>query len=74
MSVRLFKSLLYKSTKIQQEIDQEHKRPWPDPFRLLKLKKIRLSIKDRLQRLIAKHKSVFVNSTTDFHAVRIKNN
>jgi len=52
MSVRLFKSLLYKSTQIQQQIEQEHRRPWPDRFRLLKLKKIRLSIKDRLQRLI----------------------
>lgn len=55
MSVRLFRSLLYKSTQIQQEIEQEHRRPWPDRFRLLKLKKIRLSMKDRLQRMLETH-------------------
>lgn len=54
MSVRLFKSLLYKSTQIQQEIEQEQRRSWPDSFRLLKLKKIRLTIKDRLERLFRK--------------------
>lgn len=55
MSVRLFKSLLFKSAQIQQEIEQERQRRLPDSFRLLKLKKIRLSIKDRLQRLIDMH-------------------
>jgi uncharacterized protein YdcH (DUF465 family) len=55
MSVRLFKSLLYKSTQIQHEIEQEHQRLWPDRLRLLKLKKIRLSIKDRLQRMLEMH-------------------
>ncbi len=57
MSVRLFKSLLFKSAQIQQEIEQERRRRWPDSFRLLKLKKIRLSIKDRLQRLVEMHAS-----------------
>lgn len=52
MSVRLFKSLLFKSTRIQQEIEREHSRPWPDRWRLLKLKKIRLAIKDRMERVI----------------------
>jgi hypothetical protein len=52
MSVQLFKSLLFKSSIIQSKIEQEHKRLWPDRFRLLKLKKIRLLIKDRLHRLL----------------------
>lgn len=52
MSFQLFKSLLHKSSLIQKEIDQEHNRVWPDRFRLIKLKKIRLSIKDKLQSII----------------------
>lgn len=52
MSVRLFKSLLFKSTRIQQEIEREQARTWPDRWRLLKLKKIRLAIKDRMERVI----------------------
>lgn len=52
MSVRLFKSLLFKSTHIQQEIEREQTKTWPDRWRLLKLKKIRLSIKDRMERVI----------------------
>ncbi len=52
MSVRLFKSLLFKSTRIQQEIEREQTKTWPDRWRLLKLKKIRLSIKDRMERVI----------------------
>lgn len=52
MSVRLFKSLLYKSTRIQTEIEREQSHRWPNAMRLLKLKKLRLAIKDRLQRLI----------------------
>jgi uncharacterized protein YdcH (DUF465 family) len=57
MSVRLFKSLLYKSAQIQQEIEREQKHRWPDYFRLIKLKKVRLKIKDRILRLIASYKS-----------------
>ena len=52
MSVRLFKSLLFKSTRIQQEIEREQARTWPDRWRLLKLKKIRLAIKDRMERIV----------------------
>ena len=52
MSVKLFKSLLFKSTRIQKEIEREQARPWPDRWRLLKLKKIRLVIKDRMERVI----------------------
>lgn len=52
MSVQHFKSLLFKSARIQEEIDWETSRPWPDWIRLLKLKKIRLSIKDRMAKLM----------------------
>lgn len=49
MSARHFKSLLFKSTQIQQEIEKEQSRRLPDWLRLFKLKKLRLAIKDRLQ-------------------------
>jgi len=73
MSVRLFKSLLYKSTQIQQQIEQEHQSPWPDRLRLLKLKKIRLSIKDRLQRMLETHQMAIRGSTLELQPIRIKN-
>lgn len=52
MSFRHFKSLLFKSMQIEIQIEREQKRPWPDWIRLLKLKKLRLMIKDRLQKMI----------------------
>lgn len=52
MSVQHFKSLLFKSARIQKEIDKEHQRRWPDWMRLLKLKKLRLAIKDRMEKII----------------------
>ena len=55
MSVRLFKALLYKSSQIQQKIENESSRPRPDSLRLLALKKLRLKIKDRLLHLIAQY-------------------
>ncbi len=54
MSVKHLKSLLFKSMLIQQAIDREHQRRWPDWIRLLKLKKLRLAIKDRIEKLIGK--------------------
>ncbi|NWH07473.1 MAG: hypothetical protein HXY22_02300 [Alphaproteobacteria bacterium] len=51
MSVRHFKALLFKAAKIQKEIDREQKAARPDWMRLLKLKKLRLVLEDRLQRL-----------------------
>lgn len=51
MSVKFFKSLLFKSAQIQSEIEREQERVLPDWMRLLKLKKIRLSIKDKITRL-----------------------
>lgn len=52
MSVRLFKSLLFKSNHIQQEIEREQQKAWPDRWRLIKLKKIRLAIKDRMEQVV----------------------
>lgn len=48
MSYVLFTALLMKSAKIQKEIDVEQGLRRPDWMRLLRLKKIRLKIKDRL--------------------------
>lgn len=55
MSVRLFQALLFKSSQIQQKIEDESRRRLPDNLRLLKLKKLRLKIKDRLLRLMEKY-------------------
>ena len=49
MSVQRFKSLLFKSTKLQLEIEKEQRRAMPDWMRLLKLKKLRLVMKDKLR-------------------------
>ena len=51
MSIRNFKTLLLKSAKIQAEIEREQNGSRPDWMRLLKLKKLRLVLRDRLQRL-----------------------
>ncbi len=68
MSVQHFKSLFFKSAQIQEEIEKEHRRRWPDWMRLLKLKKIRLAIKDRLERIAHEH------SPQRLQTVRIKAN
>jgi uncharacterized protein YdcH (DUF465 family) len=52
MSIQRFKSLLFRSTKIQKEIEREHQSRWPNWLRLLKLKKLRLAIKDSMERLV----------------------
>ncbi len=52
MSIKMFKKLLLKSSKLQIEIEQEQKRTYPDQYRLIKLKKIRLYLKDRLRALV----------------------
>lgn len=49
MSVQRFKSLLFKSTKLQLEIEKEQRRAMPNWMRLLKLKKLRLLMKDKLR-------------------------
>lgn len=56
MSLRHFRSLLFKSSRLQQEIDKEQRRRWPDWMKLLKMKKLRLAIKDRMQNMLAKRR------------------
>lgn len=52
MSAQHFKSLLFKSAQIQQEIEKENRQRWPNWMRLLKLKKLHLAIKDRMERIV----------------------
>ena len=42
-------------SKLDAEISREQKRRVPDSWRLLRLKKLRLAIKDRMHRLIGSH-------------------
>jgi hypothetical protein len=51
MSLRYLKSLLIRGASLQEAIEREQSRPHPDRIRLLQLKKIRLEIRDRLERL-----------------------
>jgi len=51
MSAKHFKALLVRAAKIQTEIDREQKASRPDWMRLLKLKRLRLVLKHRIQRL-----------------------
>ena len=52
MTIQLLKSLLFKSARVQREIENEQRQKSPDRFKLLRLKKIRLAIKDRLNRML----------------------
>ena len=49
-------ALIYKLTVVHGQLDDairyEHKRRFPDGIRLLRLKKLRLAVKDRLQLLV----------------------
>lgn len=44
--------LLLVHSKLDAEVRREHQRRFPDPWRLLRLKKLRLAIKDRMHRLV----------------------
>ena len=56
---RLFYRLTATHKKLDDEIRSEAKRPSPDRFRLLRLKILRLAVKDRLHRLAANpHKRI----------------
>lgn len=43
--------LLQIYSKLDAEVRREHQRRFPNAFRLLRLKKLRLAIKDRMHRL-----------------------
>jgi len=49
MSYRL-PSLLYRSSKLQQQIEAEQMRPSPSWLRLMRLKRLRLKLMERLHR------------------------
>lgn len=51
-------SLLRKSAQIQMHIEDEQRKKNPDWFRIITLKKQRLMIKDRIQRLRRRKKSL----------------
>jgi uncharacterized protein YdcH (DUF465 family) len=52
MTDTYFKSLLYRHGELQSEIDREMRGANPNWMRVLKLKKLRLALKDRLHRLM----------------------
>ena len=53
---RSMSALIYKLTVVHGKLDDairhEHKRRLPDGIRLLRLKKLRIAVKDRLQLLV----------------------
>ena len=51
MLMRKFRSLLFRHGEIQHQIEAEQSRPNPDTMRLLKLKRLRLAIKDQLAKI-----------------------
>lgn len=55
-SIAALKSLLGRSATIQLHIDDELKKKHPDWFRVITLKKQRLTIKDKIQRMRKKSK------------------
>jgi hypothetical protein len=53
MLMRKFRALLFRHGVIHQAIEAEQQRPSPDSIKLLRLKRLRLSLKDQLHRLAA---------------------
>lgn len=53
MLMRRFRTLLFRHSVIHAEIEAEQGRPKPDSLKLLKLKRLRLAIKDRMHRIAA---------------------
>jgi hypothetical protein len=49
--------LLLVHSKLDAEVRREHKRRFPNALRLLRLKKLRLAIKDRMYRLAFVHQT-----------------
>ena len=46
------KNMMLRALRIEEAINREQRRRLPDSLRLLQLKKLRLSIKDRLYRAV----------------------
>jgi hypothetical protein len=53
MRPRLF-TLLEMHQRIDKSLRRELRRRWPDPFRVIQLKKLKLRVKDRLHGLAPK--------------------
>lgn len=51
MSDRLYR-LVEVHQRIDEELQQEQRRRWRDPFRVMRLKKLKLRAKDLIQRCI----------------------
>ena len=51
MFSKKFRSLLFRYGEIHEQIETEQRRPKPDTVRLLRLKRLRLAIKDGLRTL-----------------------
>ncbi len=60
--LKKLKSLMSKSSTIQLHIDDEIKKKHPDWFRIITLKKQRLMIKDKIQRMRSKRTRTGVTS------------
>ena len=70
MSANKFKSLLYKSSKLHAEILKEQKRPKPDWLKLVRMKKIRLSMKDRMLDIAQQYRSLY--NLVEYAPVKVK--
>jgi uncharacterized protein YdcH (DUF465 family) len=71
MSARRFKSLLYKSSKLQAQIAKEQKRPKPDWLRLCRMKKLRLTMKDKMLEMTQQY-SVLNTLYLEMEPLRLK--
>ena len=52
MSDRVFR-LMERHQQLDARLHSARARPWPDPFEIAKLKKLKLGMKDRLAALLA---------------------
>jgi len=50
MTTRMF-LLMEQHARLDDELRHEQRRRLPDPFKMLRLKKMKLAVKDRLQKL-----------------------
>lgn len=54
--IKTLRPLLRRALMVENQIQLEQKTRWPNWLRLLRLKKLRLMIKDRIQRIISRRK------------------
>jgi hypothetical protein len=51
MLIRRLKTLQFRHGLIQEQIDAEQSAPRPDAIRLIRLKRLKLALKDRMRRI-----------------------